>query len=661
MYHTFHITPYILRITHDVPRPMRHASRLLALLLLALGLSACLKPTQQVDTPTLPSPPGETATPPPPPGQQEVTLLSVEENGYAHLFMYSPQGMLLTRLTYGAWDDITPALSPDQTQIAFASNRSGVWDLYVMELASGQVRRVTDTPEYEAAPSWSPDGRWLACERYVNENLEIAVLSLTDPAQEVINLSDHPASDYAPAWSPDGRRIAFVSNRGGDSDIWLADLDKAGSDRYTNLSRTPFAAENHPVWARDGAQLAWASAAQTIGLSGIYVWNSLQPERPAAWVGNGDWPAWDAPGDHLTVIILAPNLDYLTAYTLKGDLLLQPLPLPGPVRGLAWGKVTLPNLLPGVYEQAAVQTSPALWTAVVTPLAEGPSQRYAINTLPEVQAPYPQLHDLADEAFMALRERTIKETGWDALAALSNAFVPLTTLLDPGLGEDWLYTGRAFALNPLMVNAGWMVAVRQDYGAQTYWKLYLRTQLQDGTQGEPLHEPPWDLAARNELEPKYYEQGGKYAAVPPGYWIDFTNLARQYGWERVQALPNWRTFYSGARFTEFALTGGLDWYSAMLEIYPKDVLVTPTHILPPSPTPTKTPIPTRTKTPTRTPRPTSTPTLSPTPKPTQTKTAPPPPPATATNTLPPPPTATHTPLPPSPTPTPAILVPLITP
>ena len=50
----------------------------------------------------------------------------------------------------------------------------------------------------------------------------------------------------------------------------------------------------------------------------------------------------------------------------------------------------------------------------------------------------------------------------------------------------------------------------------------------------------------------------------PGYWVDVTSLAIQYGWERVPALPNWRTFYRGARFTEFALTDGLDWYSAML-------------------------------------------------------------------------------------------------
>ena len=171
-----------------------------------------------------------------------------------------------------------------------------------------------------------------------------------------------------------------------------------------------------------------------------------------------------------------------------------------------------------------------------------------------------------------------------------------------------------------MTNAGWMVAVREDFGAQTYWRLYLRSQLQDGSLGEPLRDTPWDLSARYNLDPKVYEQGGKYSEVPPGYWVDVTALAIQYDWERVPALPNWRTFYRGARFTEFALTGGLDWYSAMLELYPPDVLVTPTKVLPPTLTPTRTPLPTWTPLPTRTPRPTFTPSATKSPTITRTPT-----------------------------------------
>ncbi len=99
--------------------------------------------------------------------------------------------------------------------------------------------------------------------------------------------------------------------------------------------------------------------------------------------------------------------------------------------------------------------------------------------------------------------------------------------------------------------------------------------------------------------------------------MDVTSLAIQYGWERVPALPNWRTFYRGARFTEFALTGGWTGIHAMLQLYPPDVLVTPTRVLPPTLTPTRTPLPTWTPVPTRTPRPTYTPSNTPTPRATQ--------------------------------------------
>ncbi|NOH04195.1 MAG: hypothetical protein HND47_20585 [Chloroflexi bacterium] len=56
----------------------------------------------------------------------------------------------------------------------------------------------------------------------------------------------------------------------------------------------------------------------------------------------------------------------------------------------------------------------------------------------------------------------------------------------------------------------------------------------------------------------------------------------------MPSLPNWRTYYKGARFTTFALTSGLTWYQAMQELYPPEALVTPTKVLAPTLTPTPT-------------------------------------------------------------------------
>lgn len=591
--------------------------------ILAILLAACNQPTQNQPPQTDATPALITEQTPSAPeaiqfeNQGELIFLSIEENAYAHLFVFQPASHTLIRLTSGTWNDIAPALSPDRTHLAFASDRADSWDLYVMELATGEIQQVTNTPQYDSAPSWSPDGQWLAFETYQNENLEISVVNVA--TGEMLPLTQHAASDHSPAWAPDGRNVAFISSRGGDSDVWLANLDLAGDERYLNLSNTPYASESSPVWNSDGTQLLWASTSQTVGFSGLYIWNASTPDRSAHWVGDGFIGTWNEAANQVVAVVSAPNQYFMTSYDLEGSLLLSSIPLSGRVRGITWGRAELPNPLPASYSQAAALTPPVLWVPAVTPGAEVPNQRWYVVDIANIQAPYPQLHDLVDEAYAALRQRVIQETGWDALASLENAFVPLTTSLEPGLDEDWLYTGRAFAINSLMSNAGWMVALREDIGAQTYWRLYIRSSVQDGTLGEPIHNAPWNLYARYDLEPRTYEQGGEYAPVPAGYWVDVTSLAQAYGWERLPSLPNWRTYYKGARFTTFALTSGLTWYAAMQELYPAEALVTPTKVLAPTLTPTPTATFTPTPRPTRTPRmtftPSSTPTITLTPAP----------------------------------------------
>jgi len=603
-----------------MPYPFPHlrarkypAARTSLLLSLSLLLFACAQPTQE----TLPVQPVEstpeiadTPLPAQPLSEGERVFLSIEENGYSHLFTFQPNGDPLTRITTGEWNDIAPALSPERARLAFASDRNGVWDLYVMDLNSGEIKQVTDSQQYDSAPSWSPDGQWLAFETYQNDNLDISVVNAA--SGEIVALTQHPASDHSPAWAPDGRHVAFISSRGGDSDAWLADLDLPGDERYQNLSNTPFASESSPLWNRDGSQLLWASISQTVGFSGLYIWDASQPDRTAHWVGDGVVGAWNETANQVVAAVNAPNETFLTAYDLNGNLLMSSIPVSGHVRGLTWGAAELPSPLPDSFTQAAAVTPAALWVPVVTPGAAVPNQRWYVVPVENIQAPYPQLHDLVDESFNALRQRAIRETGWDALASLENAFVPITTSLEPGMQEDWLYTGRAFAVNSLMSNAGWMVALREDVGAQTYWRLYIRCSVQDGSMGEPIHNAPWNLFARYDLDPRTYEQGGEYAPVPAGYWVDITALSSAYGWDRLPALPNWRTFYKGARFTTFALTNGLTWYAAMQELYPPEALITPTKVLAPTLTPTNTATFTPTPRPTRTPRSTLTPSSTPT-------------------------------------------------
>jgi len=531
------------------------------------------------------------------PDARGIFFLSLPDGGYKHIFAYSPGTLPLTRLTADGWDDITPALSPDGKWLAYASRRNGYWDLYLLDLFSGAILRQTDTLAYDASPSWSPDGSWLAYESYGQQSLDILIRSVGDSATQPIPLTMDSFMDCSPAWSPRGRQIAFVSNRSGEPEIWIVDLDHASSDYFVNLSQSPTSMESHPAWSPDGTYLAWASADPSTGLSTIFIWDARFPESPAVPMVPGDWPAWWNASQIITGLS-SPNHNQLVGYDSGNGLLsLPPLLLPGELQGLGWGISAAP--LPGAFVAAAGMIPQPLYQVIYQ--GHALPDRTSVVEIFNTQALYPQMSDAVDEAFEALRRRVAMETGWDALANLEYAFIPLGIPLDPGFLQDWLFTGRAFTLDPALYQAGWMVVVREDYHGQTWWRIFLRTTAQDGSQGRPLGRLPWDFSTRSASS-RAYEQGGSMMTSPPaGYWLDLTSLAAEYGWERLPAITEWRTYYSGSHFNELAFTGGRDWYTAMLELYPQEALYTPTIVIPATRTPTRTPLYYRSPTSTRTP------------------------------------------------------------
>jgi TolB protein len=449
------------------------------------------------------------------------------------------------------------------------------------------------------------------------------VIRAVDGGQEPIRLTEDPSAEYSPAWSPRGRQVAFISTRSGEPEVWLADLDQTGEGRFINLSRNAESLESHPAWAPDGSSLAWATVAG--GFHSLVVWEPGQGEGRSP--GSGDWPVWSPDGRQILAVLLDPNQTYLAAYPAVGrGLVWPPIELPGAVRGIAWGNGNGQAFPAGAYAEAALTTPGALWAPALTPQDGIPGGRGRLVEVADLKVPFPMLSDDVDESFVALRTRLAEEIGWDFLSSLENAYVPLTDALDPGMGNDWLYTGRAFAFTSVPMSAGWMAVVREDFGLQSYWRVYLRARFQDGSAGEPFFEPSWDFNARYNGDPVAFEQGGRLVkTILPGYWVDFTRFARAFGWERLPALLQWRYSFPASRFNEYAFTAGLDWRTAMLELYPPEALVTPTALVPPTRTSSPTPrwYQTRTPTTTSTPRPTLTP-LLPTPTPTH------PPPATST-------------------------------
>jgi Tol biopolymer transport system component len=92
-----------------------------------------------------------------------------------------------------------PAWSPDGTKIAFRSNRTGVYDLYVMNADGSGVTVLTADSATEGRPAWSPDGTKIAFSSDRDGNNEIYVMNADGSG--VVRLTDNPASDAQPAWT----------------------------------------------------------------------------------------------------------------------------------------------------------------------------------------------------------------------------------------------------------------------------------------------------------------------------------------------------------------------------------------------------------------------------------------------------------------------------
>ena len=103
-----------------------------------------------------------------------------------------------TTLVAGAGHVLHPAWSPDGTRIAFAGNETGDFDLWVMELATGQRRRVAAAPGLDTHPAWSPDGAWLAFSTRRRGDFEIWVVSATGAGPWPLVAGSHLAQE--PAW-----------------------------------------------------------------------------------------------------------------------------------------------------------------------------------------------------------------------------------------------------------------------------------------------------------------------------------------------------------------------------------------------------------------------------------------------------------------------------
>jgi len=187
-------------------------------------------------------------------------------NGNTDIYVLDVADGNIRRLTTHESSDLFPVWSPDNRQLAFYSTRNGNYDLYSIDVDTLALRQLTSTSFPETTPNWSPDGTQLLFETAHGDNSDIYLLNLSDLTMEpFLNTS---ANELSAVWSPDGSRIVFSSDEGGgDYELYMINADGTDMRQLT----TNAVKDIYPTWSPDGSQLVYESWVNSLSLSHLQV------------------------------------------------------------------------------------------------------------------------------------------------------------------------------------------------------------------------------------------------------------------------------------------------------------------------------------------------------------------------------------------------------
>jgi Tol biopolymer transport system component len=216
----------------------------------------------------------------------------------SQIYVMNADGTGLRRLTWSPHGDGDLAWSPDGRRIAFARIRGhltgisgGRAEIYVVNADGSGLRRLAHgiapalqagapSPGLASHPAWSPDGRRIAFVSNRDGNHDIFVVDADGGGLRNLTRSrrNHRSLQWwgpdGPQWSPDGRTIAFRSDRDGNDEIYVVNADGTELRRLTHNSKS----DGGPLWSPDGRR--------------ILFWRSNNPPgygiRGDVWVMNAD-------------------------------------------------------------------------------------------------------------------------------------------------------------------------------------------------------------------------------------------------------------------------------------------------------------------------------------------------------------------------------------
>ena len=185
------------------------------------------------------------------------TIAFVEESEDENIWHIEPNGAARP-LICSSRADHSPQFSPDGSQIVFASDRTGNYEIWIADAEGKKQRQLTDSTGSAGSPRFSPGGNFIVYDAQIAERSDIYIVSASGGSPR--RLTETGKNNSLPAWSADGNWIFFVSNRTGSDQIWK--MPATGGDAVQITRNGAF----EMFAAPDGKEIIYSKGAGKAGL-----------------------------------------------------------------------------------------------------------------------------------------------------------------------------------------------------------------------------------------------------------------------------------------------------------------------------------------------------------------------------------------------------------